>query len=289
MSWHPNDLVTDSDLLAYERTILTQWGVEDWRDKRERALEDWIWPQVRAVGFDPDAFRTRYAPDAVVGHTGSVYTSYVSAATDVTAGDLVFSTILATPGTDAIYIGHSKPFRGLSLRLGDTVNANASVMTIAAWTDKWTTLSATDGTIGVAGKTLSGGGSVIWRTPGAWVTRTVNDTTRRYWTRLTVSASLTAGTAAAQLGVIRRSLLCAPASLRTLELIMREAPTSVDGPWRDKAEFYAREAADALARALPLIGGEFDTTGDDQIDSTEAAATASEVVGAEGGLRMERA
>ena len=40
-----------------------------------------------------------------------------------------------------------------------------------------------------------------------------------------------------EIGAIRRSVLSAPATLRTLLLIMREAPTGGPGPWADKADW----------------------------------------------------
>ena len=59
MSWHPNDLLTDQDLVAYERDILTRFNVTDWQARREKVLEDWLWPQLRANGFAAERFRTR--------------------------------------------------------------------------------------------------------------------------------------------------------------------------------------------------------------------------------------
>ena len=78
-------------------------------------------------------------------------------------------------------------------------------------------------------------------------------------------------------------------TFRTLELIMREAPTSGSGPWAEKAEYYKGEADLALQRALQIIGGEFET--DDpptDVISAEEAAQTTEQVGA-GGWKMERA
>lgn len=40
MSWHPNDLLTDEDLRAYERDILTRFNVSDWETRRGKAMED---------------------------------------------------------------------------------------------------------------------------------------------------------------------------------------------------------------------------------------------------------
>jgi hypothetical protein len=94
--------------------------------------------------------------------------------------------------------------------------------------------------------------------------------------KVTISAVPT-GATASQIGVIRRSALCAPATLRTLTLIMHEAPSGGPGPWADKAAWYETEADAALQRALPLLGGEFDTDASDQVSATEAAQTAAEV------------
>lgn len=143
-----------------------------------------------------------------------------------------------------------------------------------------------DRTIRTAGKTLSGGGAVTWRIPSGWVTRPVNSSAHLYWARISVSAVPTSGVGG-QIGVIRRSLLCGPATLRTLALIMREAPTSQDGPWREKAEWYERQADDAFARVLPALGGEFDSLiEDDLVSEPEAAQTTAQVT--QGGWTLER-
>lgn len=286
MSWHPNDLLTDADLLAYERTLLTQFGVTDWIDRRTKALEDWLWPIVEGQGLDRHRFRTRYAPDLVYGYTGSAYTDYTSATTSTTTGDLPLATVWATPASDALYVGSTQPFRGLSWRVG-TANATAAVVTVTLSCDEWRTVSVEDGTVSVAGKTLSRGGPMIWRVPDGWVLTPVNSQSY-YWAQVTVSAT-PAGATASQVGVIRRSRLCGPVTFRTLALVFREAPTGQDGPWRDKAEWYEAEAAAALQRALPLIGGEFDTgTEDDQIDATEAVQTTEEASDSSG-WGLERA
>jgi hypothetical protein len=108
-----------------------------------------------------------------------------------------------------------------------------------------------------------------------------------YWAKLTVSAALSAGTLAGSLSVIRSSLFRAPVTYKTLEWIFRAAPTSQDGPWSDKAAFYADAAETALQRALEHAGGEFDTvTADDVLDAEEVVQTADEAGG--GGWTFER-
>lgn len=286
MSWAPSDLVSDADLLAYESSILTQFGQYDWTPRRSKALEDWLFPLLVANGFQPHRLRTRFVADQVWGYTGGVYTDLGGAAKDGGEDDINAATLFATPASDALYVGSVQPFRGLSIRMLDSVSAVDGGMTVSLWTDTWQQWGITDGTIRVSGKTLSGGGAVTWTVPGEWVERPLNNSTSLFYARVRVSAVPT-GAQLAQLGVIRRSLLCAAATLRTLCLIYREAPTSQDGPWRDKAEWYEAQADEAFQRIKGDIGGEFDTiTVDDVVDPEEAAQTAEMVTG--GGWTLER-
>jgi hypothetical protein len=285
MSWAPTDLVSDADLTAYESKILTSFNVSDWAEKRRRALEDWLAPILRGRGYDLARLRTRFEPEAVLGFTGAAYTDKTAAATDATTDDVDLAAVFATVGTDALYIGSAQPFKGLSLRLLESVSAVASVLSVKYWADGWTAVTVTDGTVKTTGKTFSGGGAVTWATPSDWIPRAINDVGPYYWVKVTVSATPT-GAKAAQIGVIRRSVLSAPATFRTLLLIMREAPTGGPGPWADKAEWYETEADAALERAMPLLGSEFDTDVSDQVSADEAAQTDAEVARAP--FRLER-
>lgn len=286
MSWHPNDLLTDTDLVAYESTILTQFARLDWQDRRQRVLEDWLWPILRGRGLDPDKFRTRYQPDAAYGHTSSVYTDVLGALTSTTTDDLDLGTTLAAP-TDALYIGGARQFKGLSVRVLDSVSAVPATLTVQAWVDRWVTLSVVDGTQATSGVPFSAGGAITWTVPETWVPRAINASARVYWVRLLLSAAPTSAMVT-QIGCIRRSLLGAPVTLRTLAYIFREAPTRQDGPWLQKAEWYEAQADFALERAIPLIGGEFDTTDDDLIDTTEGAQTLEEAADVEATFGFER-
>jgi hypothetical protein len=60
-----------------------------------------------------------------------------------------------------------------------------------------------------------------------------------------------------------------------LATIFREAPQQQDGPWLEKAQWYENQAELALNRALPLVGGEFDTSvpPDDVVDADEQEQT----------------
>ncbi len=285
MSWHPNDLIADADLIAYESALASQWRSDDFDDKRNKALEDWLWPILRARQFPVESFRTRYQPDLVWGYTGSAYSNLTSAATSETADDLNLATIFATPGSDALYVGSARAFRGLSWRVLEAVSAVAGTVTVSYWADSWVSLSLVNQT-NTTGLPFSRGGAMRWRTPEDWVKRPVSTSDPLYWVRVTVSAVPTSAKAG-QVGCIRKSVLSAPASFRCLALIMREAPTGADGPWREKALWYEQQADLALERALQVVGGEFDTDDSDQIDAEEAEQTSAEVSG--GPFRLERA
>ena len=285
-SWHPNDLVSDADLLAYESGILTAFGKADWDDKRVKALEDWLGPILRTQGFALERLRTRYQATAIWGYTASAYSDLQGAASDTATDDLDLAAIFATPANDALYIGSTEPFRGLSVRMLDSVSAVTASLSVKFWDDGWVDLSIVDGTQKATGKAFSGGGAVLWRVPAGWTQRTINGSDRLYWVKVTISATPTSAKAS-QIGVIRRSCLAAPATFRTLALIMTEAPTKGGGPWDEKRERYAAEAEAALERALQICGGEFEAeeSQDDLLDVTEAAQTVEEVGG---GWRLER-
>ncbi len=286
MSWHPNDLVSDSDLLAYERTILTQFNVADWQLRRLKVLEDWLWPQLRERGFAPERFRTRYLPDAVYTNTSSTFADVTSAAKSATADDINLATALA--GTsDYLAIGSSRPFRGLSIRMFDNVSSVAATLTVELWQDAWVEVSAFDETQATTGKPFSRGGGLLWPVPDNWVLRPLNSSDPLYWARIKLSAAPT-GAKFSQLTCIRRSVLCAPATFRSLASIFREAPVSHKSPWLEKADYYEQQAEHAMSRALALVGGEFDSasSADDAIDETEQEKTADEVASP---FRWERA
>lgn len=286
MSWHPNDLVVDADLRDYEAAVIEGFGATSWQGKRTKALEDWLFPILKSRGFNPHRLRTRYECDAVYSYTAAAYTDQTGAAKDSTNDDLNLAAIFATPANDALYIGSSQPFMGLFLRLLDTVSTAAGVLSVRYWNGNWELLTIDDKTVQTAGKTLSSGGSVTWLLPVDWMTRVVNSSPALYWVKVTVSAVPTSALAG-QISTIRASSLRAPATFRTLQLIMAEAPTGAEGPWREKAEFYKQEADDALSRALQVVGGEFDTDASDVVSPTEAAQTSEEAGG--GPWVLERA
>lgn len=283
MSWVPNDLCADADLVAYERTILSQHGALDWQAKRQKAIEDWLFPLLASAGFDPYRLRTRFQPSQVWASTAGVFTDKTSAAKDTVAEDINLATILAA-GSDALYIGAPWQFRGLSVRMDDDVSTVAATLTVELWRDAWRAHQAqdvNDGTKAIVkdGKPFSKGGVITWPVPEDWVTRTVNGSPALYFARLRLSSAPT-GAKLSQVSVIRRSALAACTTLRTLFFIFREARNQQDGPWADKADQYLKESEEAWQRVQPLLGREFDTeTVDDTIDAEEATQTAETVSG----------
>lgn len=290
MSWHPNDLVSDVDLQSYERTILTQFGTTDWQAKRQKALEDWLFPLLASAGLDPYRLRTRFQPHQVWGFTSSVYTDYTSAAKSQTADDIPLASVLAA-ANDALIIGSIWQFRGVSIRMFDAVSSAARALTVECWRDTWkafpTSAISDDTKSSNNGKPFSKGGAITWTVPEDWVVRPVNNSDALYFVRFRLDGAPTSA-AIGQTSVIRRSCLCAPAALYTLHLIFNEAPTQQDGPWERKAEDYLKKAEDAWQRVQPLLGREFDTDPvDDTIDATEATQTTEQATNG-GGWSFER-
>jgi hypothetical protein len=175
----------------------------------------------------------------------------------------------------------------LSIRLIDSVSAITASLTVSYWDDGWVNLAITDGTSKVSGKAFSGGGAVLWKVPAGWVKRTVSTSSSLYFVKVSISATPTSAKAS-QIGVIRRSVFCAPVTYRTLALIMTEAPSGGGGPWTEKRQIYADMADEALQRALQICGGEFETDDPptDLISEDEADNTVDEAGG--GAFRMER-
>ena len=282
MSYHPNDLVTDTDLLSYERTILTQFGVAGWEAKRKKALTDWLFPLLEANRFTPDRLRTRHVPVTAFSYTSSAWADRTTAA--ATSDGLNLATILAAT-TDYLYLGFTAPFCGVHLTLLDAASSVTASLTVQQWTGAWTTVQdVVDGTT-IGAKTLAQGGAITWTMPEALIRRSVNSSDDLYWVRLSCSSAPT-GATAGPVAVIRRSRLSGPVALRTLALIFREAPVGQDGPWREKAEWYEAEADRAFARVVAQLGPEFDTDDDDAIGADERDQTAATVSG--GGWSFER-
>lgn len=274
--WTPSDLLTDLDLLALDRLCLTDFGVTALTDKR-RAATDWLAPRVEQAGYKLWQHRIRRAPEAVFGYPGAAFTDYTDAALDTTDADLPLSSICAVPSSAALYVGSRDPFKGVYVGVIDSINANSCTLDVSVWTGGWTTVtSLVDGTQATLGKSFSGGGLVTWQPPDTWSRRAVNNSLL-YWAKLTVSSSLTAGAAAAQLTPVVTSRLTLPASYYALALLYQESYGSTRGAWQEKAGTFFEKAANALDVVLPLIADEFDVDGNDAVDRTEISSVQPDI------------
>lgn len=272
--WTPADLLSDLDLLALDRLCLTDFGVSDLTDKRRAAL-DWLAPRVEQAGYKLYQHATRRAPEAVFGDTGTAFVDYTAAALDSTDSDLPLSSILAVPSSAALYVGAREPFKGVYIGVVDAINANDSTLEVSVWNGHWTTVtSLVDGTQATTDQSYSGGGLVSWQHPDTWARRSVNNSLL-YWAKLTVSSSLTAGTAAAQLAPVVASRLTLPAAYYTLGLLYQESYGSNRGQWLEKADKMFAAADAALAVALPLIADEFDVSDDDIVEAAEVSSASA--------------
>jgi hypothetical protein len=106
---------------------------------------------------------------------------------------------------DWMIVGGPVPFLGAALDMTANVNTNASVMSAEYWNGAaWVALTnLVDGTIVVAGKTLSGDGMVTWTCPaaGLWAPSIINGILA-YWVRFVVSAALSATVEIAEIDLI---------------------------------------------------------------------------------------
>ena len=276
MSWTHLTLVTDADLAALEPEAghpSEPWGQTAWtaaRAEAKRDLQIWIDADYATIPAASDRVLDRWAPELVFAYTGSGYTDRTSEVSSSTEEDLNLATVFTTFGTDCLYVGAGYEFNGLFWKLLDSLNANASVMTVKYWNSAgWTTLSATDGTIAVTGKTLSGSGRVTWTLPSTWERRTLNGSELYYWVQVTISAALTAGTAATQILPIRPpAALKRVAAYLSLHHICQGLAAQAATPeyWAQKAEAYWTKAQDLYTRIRQGGGIPFDLDQDDVIE-----------------------
>ena len=128
---------------------------------------------------------------------GANYTDYSAAVIDNNAATQADIDALDTVANgDWFVVGGPVPFSGTAFDMdAANVNGNASVMTVGYWNGAaWVALAnVTDGTIAVAGKTLSGDGQFSWDMPAAlaWATSALGGITA-YWARFSVSAAVSA-------------------------------------------------------------------------------------------------
>ena len=121
--------------------------------------------------------------------SGTDYTDQVNDANVATFASLG---ALGTNATDAVVVCSQVQSNRLKFTLNASVNTNASTMTVKYWNGTWTAVSGfTDGTIGVATKTLSQTGYVTWTQPtDAYPVYMYG--TNGFWLKITFSAALSA-------------------------------------------------------------------------------------------------
>lgn len=249
-------------------------------DKRRLAVQDFIQPALEGHGYNVARHMTRRAPEVAWGYTASAYTTETTTLSDKTVDDLDLNAVLVTPGTDALYLASTKPFRGVWLGMLDSVNTTASVSSMTYWDGgRWAGFeSYDDQTIVTAGKALSGGGLVQWLLPGNWSPRPVPSTatTWLFWVRLQTSARPSAATTLTQALPIRRSRLTLPAAYQTLALLYDEAWGASRGDWKEKAAIYFKRADDALQLVIGLMADEFDTDESGAVTTEDAAGATAD-------------
>jgi hypothetical protein len=166
-----------------------------------------------ATDVDVEVWVRRLAAGMLVSPTSflkttnneGAYTSYETEVTDRDAATFASLNALNTLASqNAVFVGYSQPFVGVSLELDSNVN---SIVSTGAWhyetADK--TYKAFTGVQGTtrngAGATLNHDGEVQWTLPTDWVQTTKNGVTA-YWARLTVSAQLSATVHVTECGVL---------------------------------------------------------------------------------------
>jgi hypothetical protein len=126
---------------------------------------------------------------------GANYTDYSAAVIDNSAGTQADIDGLDTVANgDWFVIGGPVPFIGAALDMdAANVNANAAILTVEYWTGAaWAAVAnLVDGTIAVAGKTLSGDGQISWDMPATWAALALGGITA-YWVRCSVNAAVSA-------------------------------------------------------------------------------------------------
>jgi hypothetical protein len=273
-----DDLLTDADLEALDKDVFSNFGEQaaaGLADKRRVAVQDFVQTRLEKEGYLPIFHLSRRAPDKVYQYTGAVFTDRSAAMSDKTADDLDAADVFVTPASDAIYVGLDRPFKGLWVGMLDAVNATASILDVEYWDGgQWKDVeSLVDETQIADLKSLSGGGGLRWVMPANWRKRTGigGETVEwRYWVKVKMSATPSAGSTLTHLLPILRSRLTRPAAYHALGLLYLENwGVSSTTEWREKGEKYLKMAEDELMQILPLVKDEFDVDESQAIEPEE--------------------
>lgn len=164
-----------------------------------------------ATDVDIEPWLRRLSPNSLKDPTGFLktvnaevgFTDYTSQVKDdnvATVADL--SNLDTLANGDAVFIGYSEPFVGVSIEIKTTAkNSNASVMSAHYENGAgYQALTMKDFTK-LAGASLDHDGEVLWDAPSDWVKSTKGGISA-YWARLTFSAALDASVNIEECGVL---------------------------------------------------------------------------------------
>lgn len=258
MSWSHLSLVTDDDIGQLEPEAVhgdAPWGASAWPAQRSAAKRDlkvWLEADYAQIPSVSDRIKDRWRPDWVYAETSSTWSDYTTAARDDTEEDLPLSTVFATFGTDALYVGAAYEFEGLFVQLLDSLNANSAVLSAAYWgPGGWTSLTILDGT-SASGKTFGQTGRITWALPSTWERRRLNGTADEfYWIKLTISAALSSGVSASHVLPLRSpDGLKRVAAYLAVHHIYNGLAAQAASPdfWRDRSQAYFHKAETMYAR-----------------------------------------
>jgi hypothetical protein len=282
VGWSALTLCTDADLGSLEPAATNgQWKNVTWPNQRAEAKRDLKiklevdFPQIPDVA---DRVKDTHIAEALYGYTGGVYTDISSpAATISTENDVNLSSIFVTPASDRIYLGSLGEFDGIYVRQLDRLNAVASTLTVKySGPTGWTALTALNGTASTTA-TFAKSGRITWTVPSNWERRTLVTADPMFWIELSVSAGLTANTAATQILLVKApDPLKRIVALQALGYIVQNLAAnspSVDyynGRARNQFKTGYMDLADALYASLRDKGGiPLDTDGDEAVSEGE--------------------
>lgn len=258
MGWSGLSLVSDAELGQLEPEATASgapWGAITWapaRAEAKRSLKIWLESDFPDIVGVADRVLDTWRPDHVFGYTGAQYADLLTAAADDEENDVALATVLATFGTDRLYIGAAWEFEGLAVRMKESLNAIASVLTAKyRGPTGWVSLTATDGTA-ASGATFARSGRITWTLPVNWQRERLNGTgDEYYWIELSISAALTAGTKASQLLPMRApDGLKRVAAYLALHHILNGLAAGAAQPefWQAKADTYLKSASELYGR-----------------------------------------
>lgn len=263
------DVLSDLDLLTIDRQVFTHFGQQSYAtvgDKRRLAVSDWLAGELKARGYDPSKHVTRMAPDYCAAITGATETDLLDDISDRQTDPVDLHDLIVTPSTDYLIVGHTQPFKALTVTMTDTGNTSSlSIASLTYWNGgRWQSLGANsliDTTrVTQTSISLAGGGSFRFVPPDDWTPKPGALVTEPwvFLVRLQMSQRPSADTLVHQLTPTRQSRLTYAAGLYALHLLCLEAAKGSRSDWDDRAAMYATKAEAAIARDVLLAQDEFD-------------------------------